>query len=544
MAVIPFLGPTYNGRSVNIDASRCVNFFPELNPQDSKTPMALVGTRGSRIAFTLPTNPVRALYPFNGLLYAISGGGLYSVTSGLIPSTVLGTLTTGSGKVSIANNGIASSGAGGNQIMIVDGAHGYIYNVVTGVFTTITSVGFPSNPTYVAYLDGYFIVTDGSMNHWVSDLYNGLVWNPLATSPVAAASDNIKAIIALHQQLWFIKEYNTEIWYDNGTPTSQGTPFLRVSGAVIDYGTLAPFSVAKGDNSVFWLAWQRHGDTGILVGVVELNGYVPTIVSPPAINYRLSQLTTLSDAFGFCWYTEGHSFYVLTFPTEDITLVYDASTQMWHEWSTMIPTGTANFGIDADISVPYGLSAATPLSLLPYDVHRHLSDCYAYFIGRHFVGDYRSKQVYELRNDYYKDDTLPIASFRTAQHLWDPTEIKNVIIHKLQLDFEAGVGDDHQELLPYAGELADGSITADGTYYAGVSLQYTGTGNPRAFLSWSNDGGHTWSSDYYARIGRTSEYKTRAIWRRLGYARDRVFRVAIQDAVKRHLIHAAAEITA
>jgi hypothetical protein len=65
--------------------------------------------------------------------------------------------------------------------------------------------------------------------------------------------------------------------------------------------------------------------------------------------------------------------------------------------------------------------------------------------------------------------------------------------------------------------------------------------NSQAQLSWSNDGGHTWSNDYQASVGAIGQYKTRLIWRRLGYARDRVFRVAFSEPTKTVLIGAVME---
>ena len=44
---IPFVGPTYAGRSGNIDASRSINFYPEMNPAGAEQPMSLVGTPGT-----------------------------------------------------------------------------------------------------------------------------------------------------------------------------------------------------------------------------------------------------------------------------------------------------------------------------------------------------------------------------------------------------------------------------------------------------------------------------------------------------------------
>ena len=160
---IPFCGPTYAGRSTNANASRCINFYPESTAtQDDKSPLILVGTLGSLIKtiISTTTQPVRGLYSFNNTLFAVAANKLYSINlSALNGYTELGTLTTSTGRVSFADNGISASGVGGNQLMIVDGDNGYIYNVTgLGTFTTINDADFISNPTQVAYIDGYFVV--------------------------------------------------------------------------------------------------------------------------------------------------------------------------------------------------------------------------------------------------------------------------------------------------------------------------------------------------------------------------------------------------
>jgi len=57
-------------------------------------------------------------------------------------------------------------------------------------------------------------------------------------------------------------------------------------------------------------------------------------------------------------------------------------------------------------------------------------------------------------------------------------------------------------------------------------------------LRWSNDGGSTWSREYWTNIGQLGRYKNRAIWRRLGTARDRVFEVSISDPVNAVIVSA------
>jgi hypothetical protein len=124
------------------------------------------------------------------------------------------------------------------------------------------------------------------------------------------------------------------------------------------------------------------------------------------------------------------------------------------------------------------------------------------------VGSHRNGNIYEMTSEAYDDDGDPLVSVRTTGHIRDRQKDGYVFIHRLALDMETGVGD--------AGSGAD----------------------PRAALSWSDDGGHTWSFDYTTSMGPVGAYRTRAVWRRLGCARDRIFRIAISDPVKRVIVGA------
>jgi hypothetical protein len=216
--------------------------------------------------------------------------------------------------------------------------------------------------------------------------------------------------------------------------------------------------------------------------VIRADGYSPSIVSTNHLHYLFESYTTTSDAIGFGYVQEGHSFYVLTFPTEKKTWVYDASTNLWHQRRS------------------YPVDAAG-------DEGRHRANCYAFFDGKHLVGDYTDGKIYEWDMGVYKDGTQTIRRIRTSQIVHN--DRKNIFFHKFELDFEGGVG------------LA------------------TGQGNdPQAMLQWSDDGGHTWSNEQWVDIGPIGEYTARAVWRRLGRSRNRVFRVMVSDPVKFVLIAA------
>ena len=78
-------------------------------------------------------------------------------------------------------------------------------------------------------------------------------------------------------------------------------------------------------------------------------------------------------------------------------------------------------------------------------------------------------------------------------------------------------------------------------YVIGSSMSITNqtpTTYPQAMLRWSNDGGSTWSNEHWVTIGQAGKYKNRAIWRRLGWSRDRIFEVSVTDPVKTVIVSA------
>ena len=495
---IPFLGPSYQGRSSNIDASRCVNFFPEIssNP-NTKSPINLIGTPGTKPFATIGADVIRCMHVFSGLLYVVCGTGLYVVDSTGTTVSLLYTLATTIGRVSAVNNGESSNGVGGNQILFVDGLYGYLYNVSLGTvmhsmnFTGANGSGisaFPINPSQVTYMDGYFVVSNNTMNIFVSDLYDGSSWGGLAISTASAASDKIQVPYNLHQELYIIKEYTTELFYNSGIPTTQGAPFVRRSGAVLDFGTPAPWSVARGGGAIFFLAIFRSDQSGEFAGVVMLTGYQPEVVSTEAITYRISKFSWL-NSFAFTYSENGHMFYVITFPSNNATLVYDSSLKMWHERSYVNPN-------------------------YPYRVNRYIANDYVLYKNKHLISSYIDGTILQFSEDIYDDDGLSIVSFVTSPYLYDKDEMDNVFISKLIVDSETGVG------------------TSSG------DLEYT---DPHATLAWSDDGGHTWSSDYAASQGKLGEYAKRLTWRRLGRTRNKVFRLTMANPVKKILINAFVE---
>ena len=194
--------------------------------------------------------------------------------------------------------------------------------------SSVSSLG-NTGVSQITYIDGYFVgIGTNTMNAFSSNLYDGTTWNALATSPISAAPDTLQSVINSHQMIWFIKQYTSEVFYDAGTPTSEGFPFSRVPNAVIDYGTMAPWSIVRAENTIFFVAQQRLNEGGEFIGIVAINGFSAEVISHQAINYQISQMGDISGVTAYAYAEGGHTFVVFNFPK--ITYVFDTTTKMWH----------------------------------------------------------------------------------------------------------------------------------------------------------------------------------------------------------------------
>jgi hypothetical protein len=197
-------------------------------------------------------------------------------------------------------------------------------------------------------------------------------------------------------------------------------------------------------------------------------------VSTDAIEKLLRAVTNPSDLIGFCYQQEGHLYYIVTGSSLETSLVFDAFTKQWHERAYLD---------DGELMQWKGM--------FPF-----------YAFGKNLVGDNAVGKIYEIDPDVYTDNGDVIKRSRTFHHVF--SEGKRFVVNYLQVDFEAGVG-------------------------------LTGAGNgsdPVAWLEISRDGGHTWSNEHQATIGKIGEYGWRCVWRRLGQAEQMTFRVSISDPVK------------
>jgi hypothetical protein len=472
----PILGSTYVARSVNAADARMVNLFPEVVPEGGKEPAFLQRCPGLLNLATIGSGPIRGLWTFssdNSTAFVVSGNELYKINTSYA-ATLLGSIP-GTGPVSMADNGI--------QLFIACNGPSYIYNNNTNVFGQIIDSDF-LGAVSVGYIDGYFVFNEpNSQRIWVTQLLDGTSIDPTDYASAEGSPDGVVGLIVDHREIWVYGTNSVEVWYDAGTPDF---PLQRIQGAFNEIGCISAYTIAKMDNGLFWLGADARGQ-GI---VYRANGYTGQRISTHAVEWQIQQYGNLTDALAYTYQQDGHSFYVLIFPSANTTWVYDVATGAWHEragWS------------DGSFT-------------------RHRSNCQMAFNNEIIVGDYQNGNIYAFDLDTYADNGQIQKWLRSWRAL--PTSqnnLKRTAQHAMQLDMESGVG------------LATGQGS-----------------NPEVMLRWSDDGGHTWSNYRTTSVGKIGEYYYRVWFRRLGMTmklRDRVYELSMTDPVKTAIMGAEILIT-
>ena len=207
------------------------------------------------------------------------------------------------------------------------------------------------------------------------------------------------------------------------------------------------------------------------VQVMFISGYVPKPISTQEVDSIINGYATVSDATAYAYMLGGHPMLQVNFPTPQESWLYDASTGMWSR-------------------LEYGLEGA-----------RHRGELQLDYLNKTIIADYSTGDIYNLRSDTYTDNGEAIARELVTRHLFKGN--KRTPIHQLYVDMQVGVG------------LATGQGS-----------------NPQVMLQISKNNGASWGAELWREIGAVGNYLQRVVWRRLGIARDWLFKLRITDPVK------------
>jgi len=352
-------------------------------------------------------------------------------------------------------------------LIVVDGVYGWILTLSTGIFLPITSPAFYSS-NKVIFIDTYFIlVRPDSDQVYQSASYDGFTYGGLDFTTADASPDLTVTVIPYRNQLVVFGERTTAFYADSGNPSFA---FDRINGALLEHGCAAPLSPAKDGDTLVWLGQDEYGN-GVVYKTV---GYQAARASNYGVELAIQGYGDISNATGFMFQMRGHSFYVLSFPSANTSWVLDVGLGTWFEWQSTKDDGSQG-------------------------AWRGATHVFAF--GQHLVGDFENGRIYSLGFSSRLDAGNTIMRRRRLPPV--SNNLKRLVHSKFQLDCRCGVGTDGNQL----GQ------------------------QPTVMLRYSDDGGFTWSSEKWAPLGRIGQTLSRAIWRRLGFSRNRVYEVTVTDPV-------------
>lgn len=453
---IQLVGGSYQERSLPFDAQRSINLYPVADPQGADT-AALYGTPGLEEFEDLGADAIRGCFrAANERAFAISGSSFYEIFSNGT-STLRGTLDTGTGAITMADNGF--------QLGICDGEFVYMFTYASNIFARVTDADLPL-ASGISFIDGYFIIAEKDAGKfYISGLYDGTSWDSLDFASAESSPDQLVRATNFVGQLGLFGTNTLEIWRNTGDATF---PFSRISGAT-QIGTISPYTVLSLDTSVFWVG---NNDQGFGI-VYKAQGFSPIRISTSPIEKILQAVSQPQDLRAWTYQEDGHVFYCITGSDLPTTLVYDLSTQLWHE-RAYLNTG---------------------------NLEQHLGISYMNAFNKHIIGSRIDGKLYEMSLDTYSDAGNPLLRRRVYTHLID--ELKPIRYSELKIGFETGVG-----------------------------LQSGQGSDPLVSLRISKDGARTWGDSYTTGLGAVGKYQAEASFRRLGIARQCTFEISVSDPVK------------
>lgn len=482
-----FVGGSGQMRSPNVNAEQCINFYPEI--ADAGTPKARTWLRpvpglAETYVLTGARNHCVGLATIEERGFAVAGMGFYELFPGPNGVNVLrGSLVADAGTTAaqIVSNGI------GRQVLIVAGGKGYIFNLDTLVFAQIADPQFPNPVIWGGFADGYYVAVGVNKTQFsFSTLSDGTAWAALDISVKSKTTDAIVAAVFDHGELLLFGTQTTEAYFNTGDARYPWTP----RPVPLETGILAPASLAKGKESIFYIQGSERGPATIVAAA----GFNAVPIGSASVHQALrsSEHPELARAW---FYEDGeHGFYVLSF--DDQTWVYDTLTKVWHErlfWNT----GTGSY-----------------LS--------HQGLCHTYVFGKHLVGLRGLNPYFGFGQDdalvaemndrfpYYvrttESPTFPAWTIRRVRRCPYVHGGGRMVFHdRLELDMDTGL----------AVNALDGPDDVDSPLHHFISMRY------------SDDNGKTWSHERRAQLGADGEYGRRVFWNSLGRSRSRIYEIIV-----------------
>jgi hypothetical protein len=460
-----FTGGSYKAQSPIAANEETINFYLEqVEVAGTAAKVVLYPTPGVDGIGTSTGSPGREHTFVAEREFGVFGGRFQEVAQD-------GTVTD-HGAVAVDSNPatISYNGEGGGQLLITSGDNGYVFTLATNTLTQVRT----GATTMGDHVDGYFLVLDAATSTlYFSALLDGATWDPLDFIQRSTKPDPWISMKVFDRYVWMGGVSTSDVYYNDGS-----TPFAPHPSGTMPFGTAAAFSAKVVAGSLMWLAQTDSGNGQ----VVRLSGFSPDVVSTFPLQVELASYATIADAVGDTYQDLGHTFYLLYFPTANVTWCFDATgTSTLPNGSRWTKRGTWLTGDSR------------------YDAWRPVYHAFAF--GEHRMLDRASGAIYRMSSDLGTDvGGGPIRRLRRPSGLW--RENQRLFISDFEVYLETGLG------LP----LGQGS-------------------DPQIGLRISTDGGKTWGAERFRSAGALGQYGTRVNWTRCGSGRHWTPELVVSDPI-------------
>lgn len=381
------IGPAYSDSTKPISVQDCINYYVEtVEEGGARVPKALKGTPGLATFSSIGSEAMRGSHVAAELLYAVSGTALYSVASDGT-ATSLGTVA-GTGHVECSDMRIS----GGNQIVLVNGTQGYVYNTATSTFAQITDPQFQAADV-VDFLDNFAIFNRaGTAEFFISAIADATSYDSLDFATKESGTENLVTLKVNHGLLYLFGSRRSEVWQNTG---NADFPFERINGATFDIGCAGKFARASLNDRLYFL--------GADAKAYVMNGYTPTRISTHAIEQAFAD-EDISTCQVYGQSDRGHDFIYFRFPTGK-TWVYDGG--YWHRRKS-------------------------------HDINGWRVNGYAFAYNKHLATDSILGRIWELDPDTYDEGGNPLVAERTTAYAHNNQNA--MLLPEVELVFDTGNG--------------------------------------------------------------------------------------------------------
>jgi hypothetical protein len=256
-------------------------------------------------------------------------------------------------------------------------------------------------------------------------------------------------------------------WYNSGVGSP---PIDKLQGRIFNVGLSAPYSIAKTDEAFYWL-----GDDN---AIYRAQAGTKERISSDAISNAISKFSVIDDAIGFTYTFEGQNFYTITFPGANKTFAVSESLGVngWFELSSGIQ---GNKWQGSSIVSAY---------------------------GKNYVADDDNGNAYLLDLDTYKNN--------------DETLLRTRVTSSIDARLIGGA---------LGGAVTMSSVLI--SMETGVGLIEGQGDNPRIMVEASYDGGRTWSTGSWPKVGRLGQFVLKVKWDNMKTFYDCMLRISSSDPV-------------